>query len=96
MVDRHGISKENILFFNRYGYFQRVSFNKLITEFDIGFEYGRQLQPAELFKRPFLVKLMGTGFDKPANAKYFALRFPRVLKIYNDRSFKETVNFEKL
>jgi DNA ligase-4 len=39
---------------------------------------------------------MGASFDKPANAKYLALRFPRVLKIHNDRSFKETVSFEKL
>ena len=39
---------------------------------------------------------MGAGFDKPANARYFVLRFPRVLKIHNDRSFKETVSFEEL
>jgi DNA ligase-4 len=39
---------------------------------------------------------MGTGFDKPTNAKYFILRFPRVLKIHNNRFFKETVNFKKL
>jgi DNA ligase 4 len=39
---------------------------------------------------------MGTGFDKPANAKYFVLRFSRVLKIYNNRSFKETVSFKEL
>jgi DNA ligase 4 len=96
VVDRHGISKENILFLNRHGYFQRVPFDKSITEFDVGFEYGRQLQPAELFKRPFSVELMGAGFDKPANARYFALRFPRVVKIHNDRSFKETVSFEEL
>jgi DNA ligase-4 len=96
VVDRHGISKENILFLSRHGYFQRMLFDKSITEFDVGFEYGRQLQPAELFKRPFLIELMGAGFDKPANARYFALRFPRVLKIHNDRSFKETVSFEEL
>ena len=59
-------------------------------------DHGRQLQPVELFKRPFSVELMGAGFDKPANARYFALRFPRVLKIHNDRSFKETVSFEEL
>jgi hypothetical protein len=64
--------------------------------FDVGFEYGRQLQPAELFIRPFSVELMGAGFDKPANARYFVLRFSRVLKIHNDRSFKETVSFEEL
>ena len=73
-----------------------MPFGKSITEFDVGFEYGRQLQPAELFKRPFSVELMGAGFDKPANARYFVLRFPRVLKIHNDRSFKETVSFKEL
>jgi DNA ligase-4 len=96
VVDRHGISNENILFLNRHSYFQRVSFDKSITEFDVGFEYGRQLQPAELFKRPFSVESIGAGFDKPANVRYFVLRFPRVLKIHNDRSFKETVSFEEL
>jgi DNA ligase 4 len=96
VVDRYGILKENILFLNRHGYFRRVPFDKSITEFDVGFEYGRQLQPAELFKRPFSVELMGAGFDKPANARYFVLRFPRVLKIHNDRSFKETISFEEL
>jgi hypothetical protein len=39
---------------------------------------------------------MGAGFDKPANTRYFALRFPRVLKIHDDHSFKDTVSFEEL
>jgi hypothetical protein len=38
----------------------------------------------------------GHGLNKPANARYFTLRFPRVLKIYDDRSFKDTVSFEEL
>jgi DNA ligase-4 len=59
-------------------------------------DHGRQLQPVELFKRPFSVELMGAGFDKPANARYFALRFPRVLKTHGDRSFKDTTSFEEL
>jgi DNA ligase 4 len=73
-VDRHTISKENMLFLNRHGYFERVPFDESMTGFDVGFEYGRQLQPAELFTRPFSVELMSAGFDKPANARYFALR----------------------
>jgi len=36
---------------------------------------------------------MGAGFDKPANARYFALRFPRMLKIHGDRSLKDTISF---
>jgi DNA ligase 4 len=32
-----------------------------------------QSQPTELFKRPFVVEVMGAGFDKPANISYFTL-----------------------
>src|SRR5436190_2023047 len=73
MIDHHGISKENMLFLNRHGYFQRAPFAKSIPEFDVSFDDGRQLEPAELFKRPFPVELMGAGFDKPTNTKYFTL-----------------------
>jgi DNA ligase 4 len=73
-----------------------VPFANSIVEFNIVFNYRRQLQPAELFKYPFSVELIDTGFDKLANTRYFALRFPRVLKIYRDRSFKDTISFEEL
>jgi DNA ligase-4 len=63
MVDRYAMSKANILYLNRHGYFDRVPFVKSIPEFDVGFDYGQQLQPTELFKRPFIVELMGAGFD---------------------------------
>jgi DNA ligase 4 len=95
-IDRHGISNKDILYLNRHNYFEKMSFIKSISKFDIGFEHGRQFQSAELFKRLFLIELMGADFDKPANIKYFTLRFPRVLKIYNNRSFKNTISFEKL
>jgi len=96
VVDRHGMSKEIMIFFNRNGYFERVPFAWSISEFDVAFEHGRPLQPAELFRYPFSVELMGAGFDKPANSRYFGLRFPRVLKIHNDRSFKDAVSLEEL
>jgi DNA ligase-4 len=96
VIDRHSILKENMLYLNRHGYFERVPFAKFIPEFDVGFEQGRQLQPAELFKGPFSVEVMGAGFDKSANTRYFALLFPRVLKIHDGRSFKDVVAFEEL
>jgi DNA ligase 4 len=43
-----------------------------------------------------LVELIGAGFDKPPNTRYFALQFPQILKIYKDRSFKDTISFEEL
>ena len=39
---------------------------------------------------------MGAGFDKLADTSYFALRFPRLLKIHGDRSFNDTISFEEL
>jgi DNA ligase 4 len=60
-IDRHGISKEDMLYLNRHGYFEEVPFAKSIPEFDVGFEHGRQLQPAELFTRPFSVEFDGRG-----------------------------------
>jgi hypothetical protein len=55
-----------MLYLSRHGYFERVPFARPIAEFDVSVEHGRQLQPAELFRRPFPVGLMGAGFDKPA------------------------------
>jgi DNA ligase 4 len=81
---------------NRHGYFERVPFANSIPEFDVGLDHKRQLQPAELFKHPFSVELIGAGFDKPANTSYFALRFPRLLKIHGDRLFNDTISFEEL
>ena len=66
-IGRHGISKENILYLNRHGYFERVPFASSIPEFDVGLDHKQQLQPAELFKHLFSVELMGAGFDKPAD-----------------------------
>ena len=39
---------------------------------------------------------MGAGFDKPSNSRYFALRFPWMLKIHGDRSLKDTISLEEL
>ncbi|KAH7117213.1 hypothetical protein B0J13DRAFT_652792 [Dactylonectria estremocensis] len=95
-IDRHGISKENITYLNRHGYFTRAPFAKSMPEFDVLFEPTRRLQPVDLFKHPFIVEVIGAGFDKPANVGYFALRFPRVLKVHEDRSFRDTISFEEL
>jgi DNA ligase 4 len=96
IIDWYSISKENILYLNCYSYFEQVLFANSIVEFDIAFDYRRNLQPAELFKRPFSVELIGAGFDKPANTRYFALRFLRVLKIYRDCLFRGAIGFEEL
>jgi hypothetical protein len=57
---------------------------------------SQPLRPTELFKYPFVVEVMGAGFDRSANARHFALRFPRVQKIHDDRTYRDTVSFNKL
>jgi len=46
---------------------------------------GRSL-PTHLFRQPMVAEVIGAGFDRPPNAQYFTLRFPRIVKIHNDRS----------
>jgi len=33
-----------------------------------------------------VAKVIGAGFNRSPNAQYFTLRFPRIVKIHNDRS----------
>ncbi|MCJ1382849.1 hypothetical protein MMC17_005962 [Xylographa soralifera] len=49
-----------------------------------------------VFTRPFVFEVKGGGFDKPPNCDHFLLRFPRLVKIHWDRSFKDTVGFDEL
>ena len=49
-----------------------------------------------IFQKPFVFEIAGSGFDKAANRKIFTLRFPRVLKIRWDRSWKEAVDLPEL
>ena len=48
------------------------------------------------FKEPFVFEVMGGGFDKPPNSEYLRLRWPRVLKIHQDRAWKDTVTMDEL
>ena len=49
-----------------------------------------------VFKKPFVFDIAGSGFDKAPNSKIFTLRFPRVLKIRWDRSWKDAVDLPEL
>lgn len=48
-----------------------------------------------VFDQPFVFEVMGSGFDKLSNTDYFTLRFPRVLKIHWDRTFRDTVSLSE-
>lgn len=41
VIDQHSVSKENILYLNQNGYFERVPFANSIPEFDVRFDLRR-------------------------------------------------------
>lgn len=49
-----------------------------------------------LFRKPFVFDVLGAGFEKESNRDFYTLRFPRVLKIHNDRDWKDCVDFDEL
>ena len=49
--------------------------------------------PTELFWLPMVVEVIGAGFDRPSNGNFFSLRFPRIVKVHEDRSIQDALNF---
>ncbi|KAJ9302654.1 hypothetical protein DTO271G3_28 [Paecilomyces variotii] len=95
VIDHHSLSQKFMHLLNSIGRFRAcepVSNSAFIVQ------KGRTDLPDmdAAFKVPIVVELLGSGFDKPSNASYFRLRFPRVLKIHVDRAFDETVSFAEL
>lgn len=66
-----------------------------IQAFDIIVRY-RQYIMTTIFREPFVFEVLGSGFDKQPNQRFYTLRFPRVLKIHWDRTWKDTVDFDEL
>ena len=48
------------------------------------------------FKKPFIVEVLGGGFEKAPNEKFYMLRHPRVQKIHHDRTWEDAVTMEDL
>lgn len=49
--------------------------------------------PSHLFRQPAVAEVVGAGFDRPPNAQYLTLRFPRLVKIHSDRSVLDVMSF---
>ena len=49
-----------------------------------------------IFRKPFVFDVAGSGFDRSPNRDFFTLRFPRLMKVRLDRSWKETVDLDEL
>ena len=48
------------------------------------------------FSTPFVLEVLGSGFVKPSNCAFYMLRHPRVTKLHQDRSWKDSITFRHL
>ncbi|KAF7585797.1 hypothetical protein BBP40_010078 [Aspergillus hancockii] len=95
VINRHCMSAKNMQILNQFGEYSACGIDSG-PGFDI--EYGTGNLPCVdiVFKTPFVVEMLGSGFEKPSGARYYALRFPRILKIHWDRSFEDAASFSEL
>jgi DNA ligase-4 len=95
VIDQHGISRANMQNLNSLGKYSARSVDP-----DDGVIIG-DIRPGMptidvVFKTPFVVEVMGSGFEKPSGARYYTIRFPRILKIHSDRSIEDAASFREL
>ncbi|EXJ60826.1 hypothetical protein A1O7_04979 [Cladophialophora yegresii CBS 114405] len=97
-VTRPCIPEEMLLDLNRRGIGRWVPFAYESKRLDVEIDQPelRRNPPTELFQEPFVVEAMGAGFDKPQDASYLTLRFPRVDKMHFDRGVTDTHSFNEL
>ncbi|KAK5042844.1 hypothetical protein LTR84_012805 [Exophiala bonariae] len=92
-VTRPCLSMADVRYLNRYGASHQVPFTKSISQMEVKIESGSPSRPTALFLEPAVVEVVGAGFDRPANQRFLTLRFPRIVKIHRDRTFKDTLDF---
>lgn len=95
VIGRHSLCASDMQILNQWGKFVacQVESNHALETFNL----HNSLPEMEVtFKTPFVVELLGSGFDKPGNTQYYTLRFPRVLKVHWDRTFQDAITFSEL
>ncbi|KAI9373528.1 hypothetical protein BJX61DRAFT_502482 [Aspergillus egyptiacus] len=94
VIDHHSMSVQNMEILNNFGKYGAHD----PGSGHYGLQYGTSNMPQMdvLFKTPFIVEILGSGFEKPSGARYYSLRFPRILKIHSDRSLEDAATFQQL
>jgi hypothetical protein len=63
---------------NDYSKLHQVPFARRGGELDVQIDFARSNQPTELSKKPVSAELIRAEFDKPPDADFFTLPFPRI------------------
>ena len=93
------IKREDLLYLNQHGQYPLRAMepgSSDVTEiFNLELASGLPI-PKVIFRKPFVFDVAGSGFDKPPNRDIFTLRFPRVLRLHQDRDWKQAVSLDEL
>ncbi|KAH9882542.1 hypothetical protein J1614_000778 [Plenodomus biglobosus] len=92
------IPKSDVKFLNAQGYVRQSALreDRSTKEFEIEQSKGFDRRMTAAFKEPFVVEILGSGFEKLQNETFEMLRHPRVKKIHQDRTWKDAVTLEEL
>lgn len=98
VLNHRNITSEDILELNRLGQFEELKFPSEEASDLFEIVRGPINSPAiaQMFRKPFVIELTGGGFDRPPNANFRTLRFPRSSKLHLDRTFESTTSFDEL
>ena len=67
VMSHHNILKTDMRYLNKRGNFLQIPFIMSTPRLSVTIDQKDMSQPIKLFKRPFIIKVMGTRFNKPAN-----------------------------
>ncbi|KAE8362669.1 hypothetical protein BDV27DRAFT_166032 [Aspergillus caelatus] len=95
VINRHCMSVKNMQILNQFGEYTACGIDSG-HGFDIEYGAGNITGMDAVFTTPFVVEMLGSGFEKPSGARYYTLRFPRIVKIHWDRSFEDAASFSEL
>ncbi|KAK5069417.1 hypothetical protein LTR51_008667 [Lithohypha guttulata] len=92
-VSPPSVSMPDIRFLNAYGRLSQMLFSGQKDSVHIITELKGAALPTHLSAQPAVAEVIGAGFDRPADARYSTLRFPRIMKIHHGRGLDDVVDF---
>ncbi|KAK5216010.1 hypothetical protein LTR72_010984 [Exophiala xenobiotica] len=94
-VSRPCLAVADLRYLNEYGKLCQVPFAQSVSGIHIEISPKSFQLPTELFTKPVVVEVVGAGFDRPPNERFFTLRFPRIQKIHHDRTYADSLDFDE-
>ncbi|KAK5086211.1 hypothetical protein LTR70_007456 [Exophiala xenobiotica] len=91
-VSPPSISSSDIRYLNDRSSLSYASFLSTDNRAHIVSELRVKALPTHLFLRSVVAEVIGAGFDRPANSRYWTLRFSRIVKVHHDRLVRDVVD----